>query len=391
MKKAVQFGAGNIGRGFLGQLFSASGYEVVFVDINPRLVSLLNQRRSYPLRVATQPPRDVTVMNVRAVDGKDVHKVGEEVAGADIVGMAVGVNNLPGIIPALASGICRRADQERRIPLNLIIAENLREAEKVVRGMVLEASPSKYHPFIKTQIGFVETVIGRMVPVMSEELQKLDPLLLLVEEYQELPVNKKGFVGSIPTIKNMYPEDNFGSFVDRKFYIHNASHAATAYLGYLRGYEYIWQAIGDFQIRTLVVGALEEAKQALIARHAMDKQRLEEHIQDILRRYANQVLGDTVVRVAKDPLRKLSPSDRLVGAARLVEEYGLVPVNLSWGIAAALRYDYLGDKEAVLLQAKLREKGMEEVLPEVCGIKSSERLAEMIKDKFSRLKEWARK
>ena len=386
MKKAVQFGAGNIGRGFLGQLFSASGYEVVFVDINPRLVSLLNQRRSYPLRVATQPPREVTVMNVRAVDGKDVHKVGEEVAGADIVGMAVGVNNLPGIIPALASGICQRADQEIPIPLNVIIAENLREAEKVLGGMVLEASPSKYHPFIKTQIGFVETVIGRMVPVMTEELQKLDPLLLLVEEYQELPVNKKGFVGDIPTIKNMYPEDNFGSFVDRKFYIHNASHAVTAYLGYLRGYEYIWQAICDFQIRTLVVGALEEAKQALIARHAMDKQRLEEHIQDILRRYANQVLGDTVVRVAKDPLRKLSPSDRLVGAARLVEEYGLVPVNLSWGIAAALRYDYPGDKEAVLLQAKLREKGMEEVLPEVCGIKSSERLAEMVKDKFSRLK-----
>jgi len=391
VKKAVQFGAGNIGRGFLGQLFSESGYEVVFVEINPQLISLLNQRRSYPLRIAAQPLREVIVKNVRSVDGRDIEKVRDEVAGAEIVGVAVGVNALKEIIPALAFGICRRADLGREEPLNIIIAENLPDAGKVVKEMILEASDSKYHPYIKTRMGFVETVIARMVPLMPEELQKEDALLLLVEEYSELPVDKKGFVGTIPAIKNMYPEDNFAAFVDRKFYIHNASHAVTAYLGYLREYEYIWQAIGDSRIRAVVRGAMEEARQALIVRHGMDGQKLEEHIQDILRRYANVALRDTVVRVARDPLRKLSPQDRLIGAARMIENYDIVPDNLSWGIAAALKYDNRDDKEAQLLQAKMREKRLEGVLQEVCSVTPEERLAGMIKDKFFRLEDWFRK
>lgn len=390
VKKAVQFGAGNIGRGFLGQLFSESGYEVVFVEINPQLISLLNQRRSYPLRIAAQPLREVIVKDVRAVDGRDIEKVRDEVAGAEIVGVAVGVNALREVIPALTSGICRRADLGREEPLNIIIAENLPDAGKVVKGMVLEASDPKYHPYIKTRVGFVETVIARMVPVMPEELRKEDALLLLVEEYRELPVNKKGFVGTIPIIKNMYPVDNFTAFAERKFYLHNASHAVTAYLGYLRGYEYIWQAIGDSEIWTVVRGAMNEAKQALIVRHGMDGQKLEEHIQDILRRYTNVALGDTIERVAKDPLRKLSPQDRLIGAARMVENYGIIPENLSWGIAAALKYDSPGDKEAQLLQAKLQEKGLERVLQEVCSVNPGEPLAEMIKDKFLRLEDWVR-
>ncbi|HPP75292.1 MAG TPA: mannitol-1-phosphate 5-dehydrogenase, partial [Armatimonadota bacterium] len=53
MKKAVQFGAGNIGRGFIGQLFHESGYEVVFVDVVPDVVRLLNEQRCYTLRIAS--------------------------------------------------------------------------------------------------------------------------------------------------------------------------------------------------------------------------------------------------------------------------------------------------------------------------------------------------
>jgi len=48
-KKMLQFGAGNIGRSFIGQLFSRSGYEVVFVDINRELIKELNKKRVYKL------------------------------------------------------------------------------------------------------------------------------------------------------------------------------------------------------------------------------------------------------------------------------------------------------------------------------------------------------
>jgi len=46
-KKMIQFGAGNIGRSFIGQLFSRSGYEVVFVDINKELIKEVNKKRVF--------------------------------------------------------------------------------------------------------------------------------------------------------------------------------------------------------------------------------------------------------------------------------------------------------------------------------------------------------
>ncbi len=385
MKKAIMFGAGNVGRGFLGQLFHESGYQVVFVDVDDRLIAAL-KRGSYVIRLVTNElSQEVIIDGVRAVHASDRQAVAAEVVGAHLMATAVGVGALPHLAPAIALGFTRRAEAGVTDPLNVIVCENLKDASQIFRGMVQEHLAVEHRPYLADCVGFVDTVIGRMVPLMPPELRQKDPSLVIVEPYKELPVSRSGFVGPIPSIVGMEPYDNFVAYTDRKLYIHNAGHAMLAYLGRRKGLKYGYEAMDDPDIYPVFCRALSESKQALIARHGLDLLALEKHIEDLERRFRNRALGDTIYRLGRDPIRKLGPTDRLVGAANLALEQDIEPDALAWGIAAALTFDDPRDQVALKLQALLEEKGPDQVLNEVCGLDSDSHLAKMIKDRYQRV------
>lgn len=382
MRKAVQFGAGNIGRGFTGQLFSESGFEVVFVDVVPELVRLLNERRSYPIKLAQETPEIITVNNVRAVNGLDVDAVAEEIRTADIMCTAVGVNVLPRVAPTIAAGIKARADAGVETPINIIICENLQNMGPFLRGEVAKALPEHYHAYLDAKIGFVESVVGRMVPVQKPDD---DPLLVLVEPYKHLPVARAGIKGEFPNIVGVEPRENFQAFVDRKLFAHNAGHAAAAYFGYLKGYEFIYQAMRDEQIDAAVRAVLGETGRALIARHGFDPAEHQAHIEDLLARFANVALGDQIARVGGDPMRKLGPEDRLVGAARLVWETGEFPANVCKAIAAGLHFDLPGDPTAPKVQEILRREGVRGALAAISGLSADSPFTDEIVRQYERV------
>ena len=382
MSKAVQFGAGNIGRGFAGQLFSESGFEVVFVDVMADLVDLINQRRSYPIRMACEEPWTVTISNVRAVNGRDVDAVAREIVGADLMCTAVGVNVLPRIAPTIAAGIETRAQAGVEAPVNIIICENLQHMGPFLKAEVKKALPEEFHAYLDEKVGFVESVVGRMVPVMTEEQKREDPLLVVVEPYKHLPIARSGIKGEFPKIAGIEPAGNFQSYVDRKLYTHNAGHAVAAYLGYLRGYEYIYQSMNDAQVNAAVRAALAETGAALIKKHNLDPEEHQAHIADLLSRFANVALGDQVARVGGDPIRKLGPEDRLVGGAKLALEYGIFPANMCKAIAAALRFNPPGDPTAPQVQEMLREKGVAGTIREVSGLSADSELTQEVVKQF---------
>ena len=156
--KLVQFGAGNIGRSFIGQLFSRAGYEVAFVDVMPEMVALLNERRRYRVEVKDERPETIWVENVRAVDGRDRERVVAELTTADIAGTAVGPAALPHLFPVIADAV--RARQERGAPpLDIILCENLRSAADTVRAGVARLLPADFP--LDESLGLVETSIGK--------------------------------------------------------------------------------------------------------------------------------------------------------------------------------------------------------------------------------------
>ena len=343
--KAVMYGGGNIGRGFIGMLFSMSGYEVTFIDVAQPVIDGLNRDGRYPVRiVSNEGHEDIEVEHVRAVNGNDREAAAEAIAEADVMATAVGVNVLKFIVPNLAEGIRRRRARQGG-PLNIIICENLVDANKVLEKLLKAELTKEEAAWLEENIGLVEASIGRMVPVQTEEMKAGNPLRVCVERYGFLPVDKAAFRGEIPEIKNMVPYEPFDYYIRRKLYVHNMGHAVCAYLGLYTHREYIYEAIEDSCIQNIVQNAMLESALALSKAYQMPVELLVRHFQDLLSRFKNQALKDTCARVGGDPKRKLSHTDRLIGSSLLCLEHGVQPVFISVGTAGAV-YEYIREAGA---------------------------------------------
>ena len=373
-KTLVQFGAGSIGRSLVGQLFSAADYAVVFVDTVPEIIAALNSRGKYLVRIkdtlAPGQPAEIVVANVRGINAGDVEAVAAAVAGADVISTAVGAAVLPALYPVLARGIAMRTT-----PVSLLLCENLRDVAAGVRAGVTRLLPAGFD--VAARIGFVETSIGKMVPIMPPEVRARDPLEVWAEAYNEIIADQDGFVGPIPRVPGLVLKRNFAAYVDRKLFVHNLGHAAAAYLGFLAGKTMIWECMDDQAVCAHTRRVMQASAVALAAAYPQEfsTHTLDEHINDLLRRFHNRALGDTVYRVGRDLARKLAPDDRCIGALRLVVRHGGDPAPVCRVIAAAFLFNAAGPDSTrlpgdVAITLRAQAEGIAPLLREVCGFDS---------------------
>jgi len=371
--KLVQYGAGNIGRSLVAQLFSRAGHEVVFIDVDDKIIDALNDSKGYLIQVKDEKPEDIWVENVRGVNGKDKEAVIKEIATADIMATAVGANALKFIYETVAEGV-----KQREKPLNIIICENLRHMSQIFRENLSQYLPEGFP--IDRKVGLIETTIGKMVPIMPDEVKKRDPLLVWAEAYNTLYVAKDGFIGDIPEIDGIVARSNFDAYVDQKLFIHNLGHAVTAYLGFLIEPEnmFIWSAIANDVVRGIVEAAMWESAHALISEYPTEFDDLNQqaYIDDLINRFGNAHLGDTLFRVGRDIRRKLGFDERLIGAARMDMKNKITPRYTALGIAAAFMFRAVDDKGSMFeddakFVEELRANGLDYMLKNACGLDTS--------------------
>jgi len=369
--KAVMYGGGNIGRGFIGALLSQSGYEVTFIDVSEPVIKHLQEHRRYPIRiVSSEGHEDVWIENVTAVNG-NLSEAVDAIANCDIMATAVGARILKFIVPNIVAGLRKRWAMNKG-PLNIIICENLNDANKILEGMLKEPLTVEERAKFDETVGLVEASIGRMVPIQTDEMKAGEPMRVCVEQYGFLPVDKAAFKGEIPEIKNMVPYAPFDFYIKRKLYVHNMGHATCAYLGNLLGLDYIYESIAIPEVRILVQNAMQESEIALSRRYGAPMMDLQEHITDLLYRFTNKALKDTCQRVGSDPARKLSPSDRLIGSSLLAIEEGITPAYIAVGAACGLRRHL---KENGGVQSMDAAKA---ALAEVSGLEEDHHLSQLI-------------
>lgn len=372
--KLVVFGAGNIGRSFVGQLFARAGYQVVFVDVDDTLVAALNREGRYRIEIKDRNPETIWVEGISAIHGADRTRVAAELAQADLAATAVGAKALPYIYPTLAAGLRRRRELGAP-PLDLIICENLRNAADVFMQGLHANLPANF-PLVDS-IGLIETSIGKMVPIMPDEIRHSDPLLLYAEAYNTLILDAKAFKNPLPEVPGLDPKQNMAAYVDRKAFIHNCGHAACAYFGYLAhpATVYLYEVISDPKILEAGRNVMWESARALIRRYPdeFNENNQHAHIEDLLSRFANRSLGDTVFRVGRDLPRKLSRKDRMIGALLMDAEQAVPSPATTYATAAAIKFKAT-DEHAKLFPADeqfhhdLAEYGLAWALSHVCGL-----------------------
>ncbi len=349
MKSFVQYGAGNIGRGFIGQLFSQAGYEIKFVDVNMEVINALNSAHRYPISVlSNELTEEIWVENASGIDGTNSTSVSEAIANADMMATAVGVNILTKIVPNLVAGIRLRISGNNRRPLNIIICENLIDADKLLHKLISEQLTVEENSFFDRYVGLVEASIGRMVPIMTEEMKAGNLLRVCVERYCELPVDRAAFKGEIPDVPHLFPYSPFEFYIKRKLFLHNMGHCLTAFLGELNGDTFIWESMRNPYIKLFVLRAMTDSAVALSKKFQIPIEDIIDHVADLMLRFSNVALGDTNERVGKDIQRKLSKEDRFVGTLRMLEEVGGSTINVCLGIALGLSLETNIEEEAIL-------------------------------------------
>jgi len=350
------FGAGNIGRGLIGELAAKAGRPVAFVEVNAALAKQLATAGGYRVRLAGQEPSVCEITNYRVLTPDDPETIAQAVAGCDFAATAVGGKNIASVAGLLRDGI-----EKRTRPLNILVCENWPNAEQVLAG---ELSAQNMPP---ERYSCVPCSVERMVR------KDQDSLNLVGEGGESLLLDASIWKGDPPAIEGMMACDNLAPFYARKLYTSNAGHAVLAYHGFLAGCRYIYQALDNEAIVKQLTDSLTAAVAALVREYGIDPGPLEEHIGRLLKyRYASTDLADTISRVARQPLRKLGPKERMVGLMRLLEKHGMEPQPVLRTIAAALHYYDPEDPECIQMRKMISTGGPGQVLSEICGMDSGE-------------------
>ncbi|KAK3687895.1 mannitol-1-phosphate 5-dehydrogenase [Podospora appendiculata] len=384
-KKAVHFGAGNIGRGFVACFLHLSGYEVVFADVNGSLIDQLNAQKSYKvIEVGADGTTESTITNYRAINSRTHEdELIREIATADVVTCSVGPSILKFIAPVIAKGIDQRSNDAS--PIAVIACENAIGATDTLAEFIKDPrnTPPERVEDIGRRARFANSAIDRIVPAQDANAG----LDVTLEKFFEWVVERTPFQDcKPPSIKGILWVDNLEPFIERKLYTVNTGHATAAYHGYNRRKNTVYDALQDRFIQNQVRKALANTAELITEKHGIDPAEQRAYVDKIVRRISNPHLEDAVERVGRAPLRKLSRKERFIGPAAELAEEGKDCTALLDAAEMAFRFQNVeGDEESTELARIMATEKPDDIVKQVCGLQPNEKLYPMVVDRVKRV------
>jgi len=327
--KILVYGAGAIGRGYIPWIFPSDRYELSFVENNSELRGLLQKQKEFTT-YRTKSGQYVKLI----CEFKDCFDLGEEdPTDYDGIITAVGARQVYALIDSLSNVDCPIVlfENDSKIPLEL---------------SELTGKSNIY-------FGVPDVITSNTAPA---EMLEQDPLSIVTEDgvcfVEDGAVDLGGDISYVS-------QEELSKQWTAKLYLHNTPHCIAAYLGAMHGKTYLHESMARDSIYSIVEGAMNEMSRTLIQLFDLDKEFVEWYSKKELARFSNVLLYDPVLRVAREPFRKLGLHDRLIGAAQLSLSVGVMPNNLTLGIMSAFLYDEEHDEDfhiKILMNSLEKEK-----------------------------------
>lgn len=372
--KATHFGAGNIGRGFIGEILFNNGFEIDFVDINEAIIDALNTRNEYTIELADEEKKQIHVNNVDGLNNKkNPDAVIASVAQADLVTTAIGPNILPFIAELIAKGIQKRREASEGRPLDVIACENMIGGSQFLFGEVKKYLTDEDLEYVDQYVGFPNAAVDRIVPIQHHD----DPLFVSVEPFSEWVIDETQSKAKQLRLEGVEYVADLEPYIERKLFSVNTGHATVAYTGAFSGYKTIDEAIEHDQVLEQLKFVLGETGSLLINKWGLDQETHQKYINKIIGRFKNPYISDDITRVARTPIRKLGYDERFIRPIRELKERDLDYTHLLEVTGMILKYDDPNDEQSVELQKMLKEKALEEVVAEVTGLKDESLISEI--------------
>jgi len=368
MFKAVHFGAGNIGKGFIGMVLNESGYSVCFVDVDFESVNELKKTKKYTLQLLDERKTTIEVGHVFAFHAWiEQESVIDSIVNSDMITTSVGVGNLEKIAPLIAGGLLARIEANKE-PIDIIANENMMNATSKLKDEIAKLTDADDFQKIQQYTGFANSAIDRQALSINVDGQEITT----VEPYYEWIINESELINqNIPRFKDAVYVRDMSSYIERKLYIVNAAHAAAAYVGFLMKKSTVQEALVDEKIFNFVRGLMYENSRYLAHEYAMPEEDLIAFIDKTLERFKNPYIKDDVTRVGRSPLRKLGENERIIAPLRKIAERGLPITYGTKLVAAALLYHDDSDNEAILMQQSILECGIREMVEKYTSLNDS--------------------
>jgi mannitol-1-phosphate 5-dehydrogenase len=388
-KKIVIWGAGRIGRGFIGDLFCMAGYQLTYIDKAQALVDGLRKKHTYRVirAVGADQIETVDIVEFSIFHTSEKHAIREEINQTDLIALAVYPQNFQSVAEKLKDLILTRKEKRGdKATLDILLCTNLIHAGPKFETFLLDGLSDSDTQYFKEQVGIVETLVIRICPNPPENIARAHPFVVWTNGYPELPVDKHGFKGNIPTVSALRIVENMRAEEIRKIYTYNMCHAVLSYRGHMAGHTMLVDCLADPVIKVEAEGALEEVSTALQTEYGFTGEEMEVWVKGVLDQTNNPTIRDTVIRSAADPLRKLKRDDRMIGPIQLCLRNGIDPKHLIKAVAAVLYYFEKDDAASVKLRELIKEKGIQDTIIEACGLtKDDTLLVSQIEDAYKQL------